>query len=311
MSQLDARLGRGYSSVGSLNRLPATPALAGWDFGLGQNDSLSPDRTVGIRQGHAELRRVVLVESDQYYREALTFELLCQGFIVHAFADGEALLGSLASAVDADLAVLDWDLGRMPGIRLLAELRRHGVNLPVVFLTGKVAPGDEHDQCLLAPKETLDANECMAFDRGAVDFIAKSRGKGVLVRRLRNVVELAKAKAKTTTVLPVEKRLTCDRLVLEPEISRAFWNGVDANLTLGEYKLVHLLASNAGSFVTYRSLYDRQHFQGFIAGSGDDGFRANVRSAIKRIRNKFRACDPAFDKIENYTGFGYGWRKPV
>jgi hypothetical protein len=43
----------------------------------------------------------------------------------------------------------------------------------------------------------------------------------------------------------------------------------------------------------------------FIAGSGTDGFRANVRSAIKRIRNKFRACDPTFDEIENYTGFGY------
>jgi two-component system response regulator ChvI len=307
MNQLYARLGRGYSSAGNLNRLPATPAPAGWPAGLGQNDRLSPARPAAI--GQAELRRVVLVESDQYYREALTFELLCHGFVVHAFTDGAALLGSLASAVNADLAVLDWDLGKMPGIELLAKLRQHGINLPVVFLTGKVIPGDEHDQCLLAPKETLDANECTAFDRGAVDFIAKSRGKGVLVRRLRNVVELAKAK--TTTDLPVEKRLTCDRLVLEPEISRAFWNGVDANLTLGEYKLVHLLALNAGSFVTYRSLYDRLHFEGFIAGSGDDGFRANVRSAIKRIRNKFRACDPSFDEIENYTGFGYGWRKPV
>ncbi|MEA2801060.1 MAG: two-component system, OmpR family, response regulator ChvI, partial [Rhodospirillaceae bacterium] len=39
-------------------------------------------------------------------------------------------------------------------------------------------------------------------------------------------------------------------------------------------------------------------------------YRANVRSAIKRIRNKFRALDPAFDEIENYTGFGYCWRKP-
>ena len=160
-------------------------------------------KTTGYRRpaqqrpiGQAELRRVVLVESDQYYREALTFELLCQGFVVHAFADGASLLGSLASVVDADLAVLDWDLAKMPGIKLLAELRRHGVNLPVVFLTGKVIAGDEHDQCLLAPQETLDANECMAFDHGAVDFIAKSRGRQVLVRRLRNVVELAKPKAK-------------------------------------------------------------------------------------------------------------------
>ena len=308
MSQLDTRSGRGDSFVESLDRLPATPALAGWNVGLDQNDRLSPARPAGIGQAE-QLRRVVLVESDQYYREVLTFELLRQGFVVHAFADGASLLGSLASAVDADLAVLDWDLANMPGMKLLAELRRHGVDLPVVFLTGEAIAGDEYDRCVLAPRETLNANECMAFDHGAVDFIAKSRGREVLVRRLRNVVELAKPKAKTD--LPVQKRLTCDKLVLTLETGRAFWNGVDADLTLGEYKLVHLLVSNTGSFVTYRSLYDRLHFQGFIAGIGTDGFRANVRSAIKRIRNKFRACDPTFDEIENYSGFGYGWRKPL
>ena len=99
--------------------------------------------------------------------------------------------------------------------------------------------------------------------------------------------------------------------MLKPETSRACWNQVDVGLTLGEYNIVHLLASNAGSFVTYRAVYDRLRYEGFIAGTGDDGYRANVRSAIKRIRNKFRACDPAFDEIENYTGFGYCWRKPA
>jgi two-component system, OmpR family, response regulator ChvI len=108
----------------------------------------------------------------------------------------------------------------------------------------------------------------------------------------------------------LEDHLTCGNLVLNTETSRACWNQVDVGLTLGEYNVVHLLASHAGSFVTYRTLYDRLRFKGFIAGTGNDGYRANVRSAIKRIRNKFRACDPAFDEIENYTGFGYGWRKP-
>ena len=122
------------------------------------------------------------------------------------------------------------------------------------------------------------------------------------------MVELAKPKAKTD--LPVQKRLTCHKLVLKPETRRALWNEGIVGLTLGEYKLVHLLVSNAGSFVTYRTAYDRLRFEGFIAGSGNDGFWANVRSAVKRIRTKFRACDPAFDEIENYTGFGYGWRKP-
>ena len=62
--------------------------------------------------------------------------------------------------------------------------------------------------------------------------------------------------------------------------------------------------------MTYRALYDRPRHEGFVAGDGQEGFKANVRSAIKRIRNKLRACDPAFDEIENYSGFGYGWRKP-
>jgi two-component system response regulator ChvI len=274
---------------------------------LGQNDMLSPARPAAPATiGQAEIRRVVLVESDQYYREVLTVELLRQGFVVHAFADGAALLGSLAIAVDADLAVFDWDLPKMPGIKLLAELRRHGVNLPVVFLTGKVIAGDDHDRCLLAPREALNACECMAFDQGAVDFIAKSRDRQVLVRRLRSVAERVKPKPKTDP--PVQERLACGKLLLES--SRAYWNQVDVDLTLGEYNIVHLLASKAGSFVTYRTVYDRLRYEGFIAGTGEDGFRANVRSAIKRIRNKFRACDSAFDKIENYTGFGYCWRKP-
>jgi two-component system, OmpR family, response regulator ChvI len=300
MSQLDARLGRGYSSAGSLSRLPPM---------MGQNDRLSPARSAALAAiGKAELRRVVLVESDQYYREVLTGELLRQGFVVHAFADGASLLGSLATAINADLAVFDWDLPTMPGLKLLAQLRQHGVNLPVVFLTGKVIAGDDHDhdRCLLAPRETLNAYECMAFDQGAVDFIAKSRDRQVLVRRLRSVVELARPRTKTD--LPFQDRLACDKLLLEN--SRAYWNQVDVDLTLGEYNIVHLLASKAGSFVTYRSVYDRLRYEGFIAGTGEDGFRANVRSAIKRIRNKFRACDPTFDEIENYTGFGYCWRKP-
>ncbi len=306
MSQLDARLGRGYSSVGSLNRLPpmVAPGERHRTGSLGQKETPRP-AALAV-SGQAELRRVVLVESDQYYREVLTVELLRQGFVVHAFADGASLLGSLATAVDADLAVLDWDLPKMPGIQLLAQLRQHGVNLPVVFLTGKVIAGDDHDRCLLAPREALNAYEYMAFDQGAVDFIAKSRDRQVLVRRLRSVVELAKPKPKTD--LPVQERLACGKLLLES--CRAYWNQVDVDLTLGEYNIVHLLASKPGNFVTYRAVYDRLRHEGFIAGEGAEGYRANVRSAIKRIRNKFRALDPAFDEIENYTGFGYCWRKP-
>jgi two-component system response regulator ChvI len=63
--------------------------------------------------------------------------------------------------------------------------------------------------------------------------------------------------------------------------------------------------------MTYRSIYDRMTFEGFVAGEGADGYRGNVRSAIKRIRNKFRERDPAFVEIENYTRVGYCWGRPA
>jgi two-component system, OmpR family, response regulator ChvI len=105
--------------------------------------------------------------------------------------------------------------------------------------------------------------------------------------------------------------MICGKLLLRLDVSRAYWQDLDLGLTLGEYNIVHLLASNVGRYVTYRAIYDRQHYEGFIAGDGADGYRANVRSAIKRIRNKFRSFDSTFDEIENYNSFGYCWKKPA
>ena len=234
--------------------------------------------------------RVLLVEDDQNYRDTVAGELAEHGFSVDGFGDGASLLRALDAAVTADIIVLDWRLPKTLGIDLLPQLRRRGVNLPVVFLSGRALP----------------ANESLAFDRGAVDFIDKSRGVEVLARRLRRVVVAGKQMAAAS---PASDRVACDDLVLESAMSRAYWKGVDLDLTLGEYKVVHLLATKPGSFVTYRAVYDRLRHEGFIAGHGPDGYRGNVRSAIKRIRNKFRALDPKFEMIENYAGFGYCWRK--
>ncbi|KAK6020257.1 hypothetical protein OSTOST_14091 [Ostertagia ostertagi] len=106
-----------------------------------------------------------------------------------------------------------------------------------------------------------------------------------------------------------EGNFHCGRLLLKPAVSRAFWDETDLNLTVTEFKIVHALASNIGSYVSYRSVYDCMHYVGFIAGSGENGYRTNVRSCIKRIRNKFRAIDPDFSEIENYQSFGYRWGK--
>lgn len=231
--------------------------------------------------------RLIFVDDDDHYREAVGAELAEHGFVVDSFPDGASMLEFMAGGASADIIVLDWSLPATSGIDLLPKLRRKGVVVPVVFLTGRSSP----------------AHENMAFDRGALDFVDKTRGVEILAKRLRLIVEAGKR----PPAMDTGEILHCGRLMLKPHVSRAYWDEVDVNLTLTEFNIVRLLASNVSEHVTYRAVYDCMHYTGFIAGSGEDGYRTNVRSSIKRIRNKFRAIDPDFAEIENFPSFGYRW----
>jgi two-component system response regulator ChvI len=228
--------------------------------------------------------RVIVVDDDAHFCQMLTAELEEHGFSVKVFADGQVLLRNPNIAVDTDIIVLDWNLPHIQGIDLLPRMHKLGINVPVVFLTGR----------------PLAINEAMAFDRGAVDFVDKSRGVAILVHRLR-----VAAQAKGSDV--GESSYRCGRLVLQHHVSRAFWDDVDVGLTVGEFRIVHLLARNVGQYVGYRAIYDEVRYRGFISGNGETGYRSNVRSAVKRIRRKFEKCDPRFDEIQNFMAFGYVW----
>jgi two-component system, OmpR family, response regulator ChvI len=67
------------------------------------------------------------------------------------------------------------------------------------------------------------------------------------------------------------------------------------------------LALRTGEPVPYREIYDVVHGKGFAAGHGSEGYRANARTFVKRIRTKFCGVDPEFEHIRNYSGFGYQW----
>jgi two-component system response regulator ChvI len=229
--------------------------------------------------------RVLFVEDDKDYADALTAELAERGFIVRHFLDSSEFLGALQQADDSHVILFDWHMPKMSGIDLLAAVRRRGIKLPVVFLTGR----------------NLIQYENQAFERGAMDFIEKSRGVETLVRRLKRVV-LSAGRDQTGTGCTAQGRLTLHR-----HVSRALWDGIDLRFTVGEYNIVELLALNAGNYISYRAIYDALRCPGFMSGHGVEGYRTNVRSTLKRVRNKFRALDPSFNAVESYTAFGYRW----
>ncbi len=246
------------------------------------------DSIVGMAGGIATGHRppsVVLVDDDRLYAEALAAELAVRKITTRHFASAGAFLNALDDVMPTtDVVLLDWQLESSCGLGLLVTLQRRGIRLPVIFLTNFAA---------------VD-HEMQALDKGATDFVDKCRGVETLVRRLQLAVAADPLRhGETNSRRGDDKRLTlCRRL------SRVTWRGVEIHLTRGEFNMLELLVLNAGDYVPYDDLYEAQQATR-IASSA---VSVNVRSAIKRVRNRFRSVDADFDEIESYVGFGYRWR---
>jgi two-component system response regulator ChvI len=234
-------------------------------------------------------RRVAIVDDDDLFRESLGLNLSEEGYEVVEFANGQDALDHFVAGRGADAVLLDWRMPVMDGLATLRRLREAEIAVPVVFLT--VLSDDIYEE--------------VALQWGAVDFIDKSRSLSIILKRLRLITDGNKLPAsEASTPGNVFQR---GPLELRIDSHRAFWRGARVDLTLTEFNIVRQLAIRVDQDLSYRQIYDVVHGKGFVSGHGPDGFRGNVRSFIKRIRQKFRDVDEGFRQIENYPGFGYRW----
>jgi two-component system response regulator ChvI len=234
--------------------------------------------------------RIVFVEDDLLFRDALIRNLEDSGFEVRDFESGETALEYFESGGRADVAILDWKLPGIAGIELLQKMGAKEKGIPVIFLTSL---GDQ-------------VYEETALLNGASDFIEKSRSYSILLSRITGVLnrkdDLVKPELKDDS-----QKVLCGELTLSTDSNRAFWKDTKVDLTLAEFKIVYLLAMNKDKDVPHREIYDNVRGPGFVAGDGTEGYRANVRTFIKRIRQRFREVDENFNRIQTYSGFGYRW----
>ena len=237
--------------------------------------------------------RVVLVDDDDLFRESLGANLIDEGYEVVEFPEGKPALDFFTDGNSADIVLLDWKMPGMDGLEVLRRLRRTDIQVPVVFLT--VLSDEVYEEAALAG--------------GAVDFVEKSRSLSILLRRIQLITDGPKSAVGGGSDGDAPDLMAIGDLELRADTRRAYWKGDQVALTLTEFAIVRLMISKAGADVSYREIYDLVHGRGFIAGYGAEGYRSNVRTFIKRIRQKFREIDEDFSEIENYPGFGYRWRE--
>jgi DNA-binding response OmpR family regulator len=226
------------------------------------------------------MQKILVVDDEPAVTNLLTYNLRKAGYEVLSAADGHAGL-ELASRARPDLILLDLMLPGVAGLEVCRELRRTSA-VPVIMVT---ALGEEIDRVV-------------GLEVGADDYITKPFSVRELLARIKAVLRRAGQSASQ----PDQTRQGLHGpggLRLEIDSRRAAVGETSIHLTQLEFDLLQLLLANAGRVLTRERLLEQAWGYDF---SGDT--RA-VDSAIKRLRAKLRAGDPAADCIEAVRGVGY------
>lgn len=121
-------------------------------------------------------RTVYVVDDDEAVRDSLKALLESSGFAVNVFASAEEALDRCRD-VGGGCLVADVRMPGMTGIELQERLREHGVDLPVIVVTG-------HGDVPLAVK---------AMKGGAVDFIEKPFSDDRILRAVEHAMASPRA----------------------------------------------------------------------------------------------------------------------
>jgi DNA-binding response OmpR family regulator len=213
--------------------------------------------------------RILLVEDDPTIREMTQLALQRDGFVVATAADGQAGLDAFR-ADPPDLLLLDLMLPGIDGVSVCRAIRETSV-VPVVMLTAR--------------SDAVDV--VVGLEAGADDYITKPFEPAVLAARLRAVLRRA------TRAAPASP-LRFGALEIEPLGMVVRRDGEEVSLTPTEYRLLLMLAENAGIVLSRERLLEE--VWGYV-WAGDTRL---VDMHVRRLRGKV-----GHDAIETVRGAGY------
>jgi two-component system response regulator RegX3 len=165
---------------------------------------------------------LLVVEDEDTIAEPLVEGLLAEGFDVTRVATGQAAL----DAPPADLVLLDVRLPDIDGFTVCRELRARS-DVPIIMVTAK---GEEIDRVV-------------GLELGADDYVVKPFGLRELVARIRAVARRTPGRHEPRETLVV------GALEVDVPARRATVDGRELQLTLKEFDLLALLASEPGVVV--------------------------------------------------------------
>ncbi len=217
--------------------------------------------------------RILIIEDEIKSAEYLRKGFSENGYIADVANDGEDGL-HLAVTGEYDLIILDVGLPERSGWSVITELRRKGIEIPVLFLTARDAVEDR----------------IKGLELGADDYLVKPFVFSELLARVRTI--LRRGPLRQLDVLAIGD------LVIDLVRHKATRANQRLDLTPKEFMLLSLLARRAGEVVS-RTLIAEQ-----VWDMNFDSDTNVVDVAVRRLRAK--VDDPYEAKlIHTLRGVGY------
>ena len=221
------------------------------------------------------MTRVLVVEDEESYSDALAYMLRKEGYEVAIAADGNAALAEFERN-GADIVLLDLMLPGLPGTEVCRQIRQTS-SVPVIMVSAK---DDEVDKVV-------------GLELGADDYVTKPYSPRELVARIRAVLRRGhEPDLPPDTLEAGPVRMDVERHVVTVD-------GVEQRLPLKEFELLEMFLRNPGRVLTRGQLIDR------VWGSDYVGDTKTLDVHVKRLRAKLEP-DPSEPKyLVTVRGLGY------
>ena len=215
---------------------------------------------------------ILVVEDNKDLRELLCDALTGEGYRAFSSSDGDEALKRLDETF-VDLIIADIMMPNMDGLQLTKELRRAGIDTPILIVTAR----DDY--------ETLQSG----FTLGADDYMVKPVNVNELLLRVKALLRRAK--------INTDKKITVGSTVLDFETLTVTVNGEEMELPLKEFQLLFKLLSYPNKIFTRQQLMDE------IWGMDSDTYDRTLNTHINRLRERF--SDNKDFQIVTIRGLGY------
>ena len=221
-------------------------------------------------------KKVLVVDDESDVADLVAYHLKAKGFAVETVNDPTQSIG-IARSFLPDLVILDVMMPEINGIQICRMLRADPKlkQVPVIFLTAKV---EENDRV-------------QGLETGADDYICKPFSTKELVLRVQNILRRTSEKP-----LDAPPKLIAGGIELDVERHEVTINGIVAELTATEFKLLHLLMERRGRVQT------REHLLINVWNYETEIETRTVDTHVRRLREKLG--DEA-EWIETIRGVGY------